>query len=114
MAQKKFGLGKLFRTWMNNRTYTYKGQLRGQNHNSGVPAGTLLGVEGFTLFISTCKSLTALNAALLWACLFADDQSPSATLTNVRNGSFQKALNDAFKWATDQNVEFHLSGKKRT
>ena len=111
-AQTKFGLGKLFRSWLTDRTYTYKDEIRGQQHNSGVPAGTLLGVEGFLLFIATCKSLTSLNAALLWACLFADDQSPSATLTQVKNGNFQKALDDAYQWSKDKNVEFHMSGKK--
>ena len=39
---------------------------RGLSHNTGVPAGTLIGVECFMAFIATCTSLTGKNKELLW------------------------------------------------
>merc|ERR1712002_1227107 len=86
-AQRKFGAGKLFKSWFLNRTYKYTSQfgtmIRGLEHNQGVPAGTLIGVESFLLFIATCTSLTGKNVKLLWSALYADDTSPLVKESNI-------------------------------
>ena len=97
------------------RKYMYKtrfGELvRGLGHNRGVPAGTLIGVECFMLFIATATALTGKNLDLLWAALYADDTSPLVKAGNIVE--FQEALNFAMKWAEEQGCEFHLSGNKK-
>jgi len=113
-AQRKFGAGKLFKSWFLNRTYKYTSKfgtiVRGLNHNQGVPAGTLLGVESFLLFIATCSELTGKNLKLLWAALYADDTSPLVKASNVVD--FQKALDWAMIWAQKNGCAFHLEGDK--
>jgi len=113
-AQRKFGAGKLFKSWFLNRTYKYTSKfgtiVRGLNHNQGVPAGTLLGVESFLLFIATCSELTGKNLKLLWAALYADDTSPLVKASNVVD--FQKALDWAMAWAQKNGCAFHLDGDK--
>ena len=112
-AQKKFGAGKLFKTWFEHRTFRDPfGKRRGIHQNAGVPAGTLFGVEGFLLFIATNESLSGKNKDLLIDALYADDESPGAPLSKVQDGSFQKALDNAFQWAKDQGVNFHMEGDK--
>ena len=68
-AEVKFAAGKLISSWLTDRSYTFKhgpvNQTRGQNANQGVPAGTLMGVECFLLFIATVTSPTNKNAILL-------------------------------------------------
>ena len=44
-AQAKYGYGKLFKSMLTNRRYTFNGKTRGKNHNSGVMPGTIMGVE---------------------------------------------------------------------
>ena len=111
---RKFGAGKLFKSWFLNRTYKYTSKfgtvIRGLNHNQGVPAGTLLGVESFLLFIATCSELTGKNVKLLWAALYADDTSPLIKASNLVD--FQKALDWAMDWAQRNGCAFHLSGDK--
>ena len=113
-AEKQFGAGKLISSWLTNRSYTFKhgpvNQTRGQNANQGVPAGTLIGVECFLLFIATVTSLTNKNAILLWAALYADDTSPLVKESNLID--FQKALDFSIEWGAKNNVKFHLSGDK--
>ena len=60
---------------LNNCT-TFGELTRGLLHNTGVPAGTLIGVECFMAFIATCTSMTGKNKDLVWAALYADDTSP--------------------------------------
>ena len=112
--QRKYGAGSLIASWFKNRTYTFNGPLgemiRGENHSAGVPAGTLLGVESFLVFISTCTSLTAKNTILLWAALYADDTSPLIKGSDTLE--FQKALTWSMKWARENGCSFHLSGSK--
>ena len=114
-AQKKFGAGQFFKSWFLNRTYQYSSEfgtiVRGLNHNQGVPAGTLLGVEGFLLFIASCTELTGQNLKLLWAALYADDTSPLVKKSNIVD--FQKALDWACEWAKEKGCEFHLTGDKK-
>ena len=113
-AQRKFGAGKLIKSWFKNRTYRFDGPsgtlINGQNHNCGTPPGTLIGVEGFMLFIATATSMTGKNRKLLWAALYADDTSPLIKSSNVVD--FQKALDWAVIWAREKGCEFHLTGKK--
>jgi hypothetical protein len=111
-AQRKFGLGRLFSTWFNQRAYSYNGKVRGHDHNSGAQPGTLFGVEAFLLFIATCVALTGLNKGLLWPSLFADDASPLVTLSYIISGSFQRDLIRAVEWSKKQAVKFHKTGKK--
>ena len=109
------GVSKLFKSWFVNRTYKYTSKfgtiVRGLNHNQGVPAGTLIGVEGFLLFIATCTELTGQNLKLLWAALYADDTCPLVKKSNIVD--FQKALDWACEWAKEKKCEFHLDGDKR-
>ena len=113
-AQSKFGAGKLISSWLTNRSYTFahesKNQTRGMSANQGVPAGTLIGVECFLLFIATASSLTNKNVLLLWAALYADDTSPLVKVSKLID--FQKALDFAMVWARKNNVRFHLDGEK--
>ena len=112
--QRKYGAGKLIASWFKNRVYIFKSTLgewvRGQGHNRGAPAGTLLGVESFLVFIATCTSLTNVNCILLWAALYADDTSPLIKESNVVE--FQKALDWAMNWAEENGCAFHLTGDK--
>ena len=113
-AELKFGAGKLISSWLTNRSYSFndgtKTQTRGTSANQGVPAGTLIGVECFLLFIATASSLTNKNVLLLWAALYADDTSPLFKVSNLID--FQKALDFAMLWARKNNVRFHLTGEK--
>ena len=113
-AQSKFGAGKLISSWLTNRSYTFahesKNQTRGMSANQGVPAGTLIGVECFLLFIATASSLTNKNVLLLWATLYADDTSPLVKVSKLID--FQNALDFAMIWARKNNVRFHLDGEK--
>ena len=113
-AETKFGAGKLISSWLTNRSYTFndgsKNQTRGISANQGVPAGTLIGVECFLLFIATASTLTNKNILLLWAALYADDTSPLVSVSKLID--FQKALDFAMIWARKNNVRFHLSGDK--
>ena len=112
--QRRYGAGSLIASWFKNRTYTFNGPLgeliRGENHNAGVPAGTLLGVESFLVFISTCTSLTAKNTLLLWAALYADDTSPLVKGSDLLK--FQEALTWSMNWAKKNGCAFHLTGSK--
>ena len=113
-AQSKFGAGKLISSWLKGRSYTFETslvqQIRGSKANQGVPAGTLIGVECFLLFIATATSLTNKNVELLWAALYADDTSPLIKVSNQIE--FQKALDFAVQWAKANNIEFHTTGAK--
>lgn len=113
-AESKFGAGKLISSWLTNRSYTFTNgstsSTRGMSANQGVPAGTLIGVECFLLFIATASSLTNKNVLLLWAALYADDTSPLVKVSNLID--FQKALDFAMLWARKNNVRFHLNGDK--
>ena len=112
-AQSKYGYGKMFKSILTNRRYSFNGKMRGKSHNSGVPAGTIMGVEAFMLFVATCEALTGLNRNILWPSLFADDASPLAALSYVKSGGFQRDLIRAFQWSKLQGVNFHLTGKKK-
>jgi len=113
-AQRKFGAGKLINSWFKNRTYSFASkhgsEIRGENHNCGIPAGTLIGVECFLLFIATATELTNKNLNLLWAALYADDTSPLVKESKLVD--FQKALDWAFEWAKKKGCAFHLQGDK--
>ena len=113
-AQRKYGAGKLINSWFKNRTYSFASQhgseTRGKDHNCGIPAGTLIGVECFLLFIATATELTNKNLNLLWAALYADDTSPLVKESKVVD--FQKALDWAFEWAKQKGCAFHLYGDK--
>ena len=113
-AEKKYGAGKLISSWLTNRSYTFEygssKQTRGKASNQGVPAGTLIGVECFLLFIATVSSLTNKNLMLLWAALYADDTSPLVKASNLVD--LQAALDFSIEWAKKNNVKFHLSGSK--
>ena len=109
-AEKKFGAGKLVKSWFQNRRYFYKHIERGQGHNAGVPAGTLLGVENFLLFMATNESVSGKNGDLLIISLYADDASPGTVLSKIPQ--FQEALDVAKKWADSQGVSYHMGGKK--
>ena len=113
-AQRKYDAGKLIKYWFKNRTYThvsnFETQIRGQEHNCGVPAGTLIGVECFMLFIATATKLTGKNIKLLWAALYADDTSPLVRASDMVE--FQAALDWAMRWAKQNGCEFHLHGEK--
>ena len=109
-AEKKFGAGKLVKSWFENRRYFYKNIERGKGHNAGVPAGTLLGVENFLLFMATNESVTGGNKKLLIISLYADDASPGALLSQLP--VFQEALDQAKAWADLQGVSYHMDGKK--
>ena len=113
-AQAKFGAGKLISSWITNRTYTFESPLltetRGYDFNQGVPAGTLIGVECFLLFIATALKLTNKNTMLLWAALYADDTSPLVKSSNLVE--FQEALDFSIDWARKNRINFHLTGSK--
>ena len=113
-AQRKYGAGKLIKSWFKNRTYThvsnFETQIREQEHNCGVHAGTLIGVECFMLFIATATKLTGKNIKLLWAALYADDTSPLVRASDMVE--FQAALDWAMRWAKQNGCEFHLHGEK--
>ena len=113
-AETKFGAGKLISSWLTNRSYTYDfgnfREIRGQKANQGVPAGTLIGVECFLLFIATATSLTSKNISLLWAALYADYTSPLVKSSKLVD--LQKVLDFAIIWARKNNVRFHLDGSK--
>ena len=101
-------------SWLTNRSYTYNFgdscQIRGKKANQGVPAGTLIGVECFLLFIATVTSLTSKNISLLWAALYADDTSPLVKSSKLVD--LQQALDFAIIWARENDVNFHLKGDK--
>ena len=107
------GAGKLVASWFKDRVYKYRDEIRGSEFNCGVPAGTLLGVALFKVFIVTDRAMTAFNKTLLWASGYSDDRSPLCDITNIRNGNLQKALDESAEWAKDQGCEYHLKGDKR-
>ena len=112
--QRKYGAGDFIASWFKNRVYTFRtsfGELtRGLGHNTGVPAGTLIGVECFMAFIATCTSLTGKNKDLLWAALYADDTSPLVQASKILQ--FQEALDWAMNWAEKNGCRFHLFSDK--
>jgi len=113
-GERLYGAGKLLGAWLTNRSYTFTSKdisvTRGKSANQGVPAGTLIGVECFLIFIATATELSNRNACLLWAALYADDTSPLVKGSNLVE--FQKALDFAANWAKEQGISFHVQGDK--
>ena len=114
-AQRKYGAGRLYQTWFTGRSYLYKtisGQVkRGLGADQGTMPGTILGVEGFALFIATMIALTGKNKNLLWPALYADDTGPLFLLSKLNK--FKDALLQVRKWCDETGVRFHLSGDKK-
>ena len=107
-AQETIGAGMLFHSWFEDRIYTFEGVERGMEFNCGVPAGTLWGVIGFKLFINTDIALTALNTELRWASAFSDDRSPLVDSKYIKNGGWQKDLDQSVAWAKSMGCEYQI------
>jgi len=107
-AQHKYGAGKLINSWFKNRTYSFTSkhgsEIRGQDHNCGIPAGTLIGVECFLLFIATATELTNKNLNLLWAALYADDTSSLVKESKILD--FKKRLIGLLNGQNKKDVPF--------
>ena len=114
-AQLKYGAGRLYQTWFTRRSYLYKtmhGQLkRGQEADQGTMPGTILGVEGFSLFIATMIALTGKNKDLLWPSFYADDTGPLFLRSKLDR--FKASLLRVKQWCLDTGVRFHLTGDKK-
>merc|ERR1712154_36077 len=54
------GAGELCYSRFVNRTYTYEGEIRGQDQNRGCDPGAPISVFGFKLFVCSDLALTAL------------------------------------------------------
>ena len=116
IMQRKYGLGKLMASWFDGRRYSFKFPgsnkvvLRGEEHNAGVPPGTILGVTGFTEFMETCPQMTEQVDGVIWPSLYADDFSPLTSESQVTE--FQRRLDEVFNWSKCMKVNFHLEGSK--
>ena len=110
--QRVCGAGKLMRSWFEDRVYLFEGKERGLEFDRGVPAGTLCGVDGFTLFVNKNNAMNTRNPHIREVAKYSDDDSPSFSMSSVTDGGLQWSLDETFEWMTNMGGDYHLSGDK--
>ena len=115
--QKKFGAGKFFYNYTQNRSYKFGKSIgfQAKPMGRGCPPGTILGPGIFGDFQTTDVEMTlkSKHEAWIWPGLFSDDKQGIAKWSKVRDGSVQKALDSTVSWSKQNFVKYHMQGKKK-